>query len=232
MPVIDEFLPQQLSTAGAGGAGGRGDRRDRGDVDARHGRRDGAGHERSQGRADGKAASDLVRAGCAGAGTGPVFRTARPPRTIWGRWLDSRCRSGATWLRSWAAIVTPCSMRSPSDPACKVYLRGNELTLEGEEAALERAKAMVEELSELVVQGISIGPQTVDAVAGVLDADGARRRRAARRRLAAPRPAGGAEDARPEDVRRRDPLATPSRSASARPAPARPTSRSRWRWPR
>src|SRR5689334_5871971 len=53
-----------------------------------------------------------------------------------------------------------------------VYLRGNELTLEGEDPAVDRAKAMVEELSQLVVQGISIGPQTVEAVAGVLDADG------------------------------------------------------------
>src|SRR6478735_7935523 len=53
-----------------------------------------------------------------------------------------------------------------------VYLRGNELTLEGEDPAVERAKTMVEELSQLVVQGISIGPQTVEAVAGVLTADG------------------------------------------------------------
>jgi phosphate starvation-inducible PhoH-like protein len=53
-----------------------------------------------------------------------------------------------------------------------VYLRGNELTLEGEDPAVERARTMVEELSQLVVQGISIGPQTVEAVAGVLTADG------------------------------------------------------------
>jgi len=53
-----------------------------------------------------------------------------------------------------------------------VYLRGNELTLEGEDPAVDRARAMVEELSQLVVQGISIGPQTVEAVAGVLTADG------------------------------------------------------------
>src|SRR4051795_4900185 len=53
-----------------------------------------------------------------------------------------------------------------------VYLRGNELTLEGEDPAVERAKAMVDELSDLVVEGISVGPQTVDAVAGVLDANG------------------------------------------------------------
>jgi len=53
-----------------------------------------------------------------------------------------------------------------------LYLRGNELTLEGEDPAVERAKAMVDELSDLVSQGVSIGPQTVDAVAGVLTADG------------------------------------------------------------
>jgi phosphate starvation-inducible PhoH-like protein len=53
-----------------------------------------------------------------------------------------------------------------------VYLRGNELTLEGEDPAVDRAKAMVDQLSDLVSQGVSIGPQTVDAVAGVLTADG------------------------------------------------------------
>jgi phosphate starvation-inducible PhoH-like protein len=54
----------------------------------------------------------------------------------------------------------------------QVYLRGSELTIEGEEGPVERARAMVGELAELVEQGLSIGPQTVDAVSGVLDADG------------------------------------------------------------
>src|SRR5438105_12691103 len=53
-----------------------------------------------------------------------------------------------------------------------VYLRGNELTLEGADPAVDRARAMGEELGELVGQGISIRPQTVEAVAGVLAADG------------------------------------------------------------
>ncbi|MDX6535591.1 MAG: phosphate starvation-inducible protein PhoH [Gaiellales bacterium] len=53
-----------------------------------------------------------------------------------------------------------------------VYLRGSELTLDGEEVSVERARAMVDELAELVEQGVSIGPQTVEAVAGVLGADG------------------------------------------------------------
>jgi phosphate starvation-inducible PhoH-like protein len=52
------------------------------------------------------------------------------------------------------------------------YLRGNELTLDGDDPAVEQARAMVVELSELVDQGVSVGAQTVDAVAGVLGADG------------------------------------------------------------
>jgi len=66
------------------------------------------------------------------------------------------------------AVLTELSERT----GASVYLRGNELTLEGEENSVDRAKAMLEELSELVVQGVSIGPQTLEAVAGVLGADG------------------------------------------------------------
>src|SRR5436190_6702853 len=66
------------------------------------------------------------------------------------------------------AVLTELSERT----GASVYLRGNELTLEGEENSIDRAKAMVDELSELVVQGVSIGPQTLEAVAGVLGADG------------------------------------------------------------
>ena len=54
----------------------------------------------------------------------------------------------------------------------QVFLRGNELTLDGEQKALDQARALVDGLAELVDEGISVGPQTVDAVAGVLDANG------------------------------------------------------------
>ncbi len=53
------------------------------------------------------------------------------------------------------------------------YLRGNELTLDGEDsAAVDRARSVVEELAQLVAEGVSVGPQTVDAVAGVLTDNG------------------------------------------------------------
>ncbi len=53
------------------------------------------------------------------------------------------------------------------------YLRGNELTLDGDDGdAVERARSVVEELAQLVAEGVSVGAQTVDAVAGVLTADG------------------------------------------------------------
>jgi phosphate starvation-inducible PhoH-like protein len=52
------------------------------------------------------------------------------------------------------------------------YLRGNELTIDGEDDAVEQARSVVEELAQLVAEGVSVGAQTVDAVAGVLTADG------------------------------------------------------------
>jgi len=54
----------------------------------------------------------------------------------------------------------------------RAYLRGNELTLDGEDAAVEQARSVVEELAQLVAEGVSVGAQTIDAVAGVLTADG------------------------------------------------------------
>jgi phosphate starvation-inducible protein PhoH and related proteins len=52
------------------------------------------------------------------------------------------------------------------------YLRGNELTLDGDDEAVENARLVVDELAGLVREGVSVGPQTVDAVAGVLGEDG------------------------------------------------------------
>ena len=50
-----------------------------------------------------------------------------------------------------------------------VFLRGNVLTLEGDEAAVDAGAAVVRELSDLISQGHEIGPGTVEAVARALD---------------------------------------------------------------
>jgi phosphate starvation-inducible PhoH-like protein len=52
---------------------------------------------------------------------------------------------------------------------CDVYLRGNVLTLEGDESPVEAAAAVVRELSELIAQGHEIAPGTIEAVARALD---------------------------------------------------------------
>ena len=52
---------------------------------------------------------------------------------------------------------------------CEVYLRGNEVSVEGPDENLGRARIVIEELGGLVEQGLAIGPQTVDALGGVLD---------------------------------------------------------------
>jgi phosphate starvation-inducible PhoH-like protein len=52
---------------------------------------------------------------------------------------------------------------------CTLLLRGNRLTIEGEDAHVAEARAVVDELVELVEGGHEIGPSTVDAVLGALD---------------------------------------------------------------
>jgi phosphate starvation-inducible PhoH-like protein len=52
---------------------------------------------------------------------------------------------------------------------CTILLRGNRLTLEGEEQHVAEARAVVDELVELVEGGHSIGPDTVGAVLAALD---------------------------------------------------------------
>jgi phosphate starvation-inducible PhoH-like protein len=52
---------------------------------------------------------------------------------------------------------------------CTLLLRGNRLTIEGDDAHVAEARAVVDELVELVEGGHEIGPSTVDAVLGALD---------------------------------------------------------------
>jgi phosphate starvation-inducible PhoH-like protein len=52
---------------------------------------------------------------------------------------------------------------------CTILLRGNRLTIEGERVHVSEARAVVDELVELVEGGHEIGPGTVDAVIGAID---------------------------------------------------------------
>jgi phosphate starvation-inducible PhoH-like protein len=54
--------------------------------------------------------------------------------------------------------------------SCNVRLRGNQLTLEGDEQHVANARAVIEELVDLVEGGHQIGSHTVDAVLGTLEA--------------------------------------------------------------
>src|SRR6201995_5582928 len=53
---------------------------------------------------------------------------------------------------------------------CKVFLRGNVLTFDGEESEMRAGERVVRELSELIARGHQIGPGTISAVTGALDA--------------------------------------------------------------
>jgi phosphate starvation-inducible protein PhoH and related proteins len=50
-----------------------------------------------------------------------------------------------------------------------ILLRGNRLTIEGDDPNVAQARAVVDELAELVASGHDIGPATVDAVLAALD---------------------------------------------------------------
>jgi phosphate starvation-inducible protein PhoH and related proteins len=53
---------------------------------------------------------------------------------------------------------------------CRVYLRGNLLTLDGSEPDTRAGERVVQELSDLIERGHQIGPGTISAVTGALDA--------------------------------------------------------------
>jgi phosphate starvation-inducible PhoH-like protein len=52
---------------------------------------------------------------------------------------------------------------------CRVFLRGNVLTLDGQAEAVQAAISVVRELSELIAQGHEISPGTIEAVTRALD---------------------------------------------------------------
>ncbi len=52
---------------------------------------------------------------------------------------------------------------------CTIHLRGNQLTIQGDEEHVDQARTVIDEIVELVEGGHDIGPSTVDAVLGVLD---------------------------------------------------------------
>jgi phosphate starvation-inducible protein PhoH and related proteins len=52
---------------------------------------------------------------------------------------------------------------------CTLHLRGNQLTIEGDDEHVAAARAVVDELVELVEGGHEIGPETVGAVVAALD---------------------------------------------------------------
>ena len=52
---------------------------------------------------------------------------------------------------------------------CELFLRGNVITLDGDEEAVDAAAVVVRELADLIEQGHDIAPGTIAAVTGALD---------------------------------------------------------------
>ena len=100
---------------------------------------------------------------------------------------------------------------------CDVYLRGNVLTLEGDDDAVDAAEAVVRELSELIEQGHEIAPGTIEAVSRALDQHESPVGDPRGRRLAPPGDQGRPQDHQPEALRRLDPQQHDHLRRSARP---------------
>ena len=88
---------------------------------------------------------------------------------------------------------------------CTIRLRGNQLTLEGDDQQVAEARTVLDELVDLVEGGHEIGAHTVDAVLGALDAEDGRSRGLRPCRVAPPWQAHRSEDGHAEALRRRDP---------------------------
>ncbi len=111
---------------------------------------------RTGGRADGKRASARVREALAARGRpGSRLRKAIELDNAVAAELAG---SGDVILRTLEGHLD-----------CDVYLRGNMLTLEGDERSVEAARAVVRELSDLIEQGHEIAPGTIEAVSRALD---------------------------------------------------------------
>ncbi|HEY4347897.1 MAG TPA: PhoH family protein [Gaiellaceae bacterium] len=54
---------------------------------------------------------------------------------------------------------------------CTIRLRGNHLTLDGDDAKVTEARGVIDELVELIEGGHQVGAQTVDAVMGAIESD-------------------------------------------------------------
>src|SRR5205085_12556096 len=52
---------------------------------------------------------------------------------------------------------------------CDVFLRGNVITLEGDEKAVKAGETVVRELADLISEGHDIAPGTIEAVTRALD---------------------------------------------------------------
>jgi phosphate starvation-inducible PhoH-like protein len=52
---------------------------------------------------------------------------------------------------------------------CDVFLRGNVLTLEGDDVDVELAESVVDEVADLVRSGLEIAPGTIEAISGALE---------------------------------------------------------------
>ena len=149
LAVLEEFMPEQL-----GGGRARGDRRRRDRRERRH------EHARLRPRYGGRHASSertRRRLGCVATGEGEARLTEQT--------LDVSNDVAAELASIGDGILDALRERLEIN----ILLRGNRLTIAGDDVHVAEARAVVDELVELVETGQEIGPATVDAVLSAID---------------------------------------------------------------
>ena len=198
LAILQEFMPEPLSEDELERDRRRRDRRGRRDehppARARDGGRHAAGRRarrRLRCEPAGPRKTGLGRHGRGGRGqtAGPRWPHP-PPRGDRSAEIDTRGAQNVTEakrLRAYTGVVQEVVSVSNDVAAelagvgdavldslrdrlrCTILLRGNRLTIDGDRQHVAEARAVVDELVELVEGGHEIGPTTVDAVLGALD---------------------------------------------------------------
>ena len=148
--LIEHYLPAELPDDSLRGDRRRGGRRDRRAVAQGHG----PGHEVRDGRRRRpRRRQARVRA------------RARGADALMRRQIELSNQAATELAGSRDAVLRALE----GHVACDLWLRGNILTLDGEEEAVDAAATVVRELAELIEQGHEIAPGTIAAVTGALD---------------------------------------------------------------
>src|SRR5687767_2935961 len=98
------------------------------------------------------------------AASAPSSRSASPPRALARRQLTLDNETAAELAGTDDGVLRELEQRLD----CDVFLRGNVLTLDGDDADVSQAAEMVDEVVSLIERGHDLAPGTLETVSGAM----------------------------------------------------------------